>query len=219
MESEPVYYLGVNGETIGPWSLEEIRRRRVRGEFPPDAFLWDGATWFPLAEFAPPLEFQAATRPLADSAPAGSPGGFEMAESIPATPEVPAAVASGGLPAACPRHPRREAIFLCAGCHQDFCHECVAKRRNRYYCEACLAAQPSPLAVKILPWAAVGPAFIAAAVFGLLAKLYLVITVGSGIAVGLTFCFCLPCRWPWRILLATIPVGTGLAAWWCRLGV
>lgn len=44
------YYLAVDGTTIGPYSLSEIRRRHLAGELGPETLYHDGEEWHPLAE-------------------------------------------------------------------------------------------------------------------------------------------------------------------------
>lgn len=225
-EDGTLYYLGIDGQTVGPWTAAEIADRWRCGELPPETFLWDGTAWCSLREFAPVQELLAklpAPTPTADLIAGAdrSVASAPVAESRSgAVPTVAAASAPVVLPAAaCHHHPDREAVLLCSGCRRDFCTDCVEKRKNRYYCAPCLAALPGPLAVSSLPWMVVAPAFAAAAGFGYFAKLYMVVTVGTGLALGLGLLLSVRLRRALRIPLVVLPVVAGLLAWWYKVGL
>ncbi len=50
-----MFYLNRNGETLGPYSLAEVRQRLVRGEIAPEDYCWTEGMpdWVPLAESEP----------------------------------------------------------------------------------------------------------------------------------------------------------------------
>lgn len=218
---ETQYYLAIDGQTMGPWPLPDIVQRLASGEFPDATLLWDGVAWLAWREFSPLAQlYMELSGTVAESGVAAEPEPVlptvAAAESAPEAGAV-GVVALPVLPVCLPQ-PRAE-VLLPDWYRQDTAAETVRQRGIRQYYAACRMAWSRGPAVEFIPWLVIVPAILAAVLFGFVAKLYMVLTIGGGLAVGLGLFLCVRTKWQYRLALGLGGLAAGVAAWWLRLGI
>ncbi len=218
---DPQYYLAIDGQTLGPWQLPDIAQRLASGELPDATLLWDGTVWCAWQDFAPLVQLRAELFGTVAESGVAVESEFVL-PTVAAAESAPEAAAAGvvALPVlpVCLPQPRAE-VLLPDWYRQDTATETVRQRGVRQYCAAFRMAWSRGPVVEFIPWLAIAPAIIAAALFGYAGKLYMVLTIGSGFAVGLGLFLCVRVSWQYRLVLGLCALAAGGGAWWLRLGI
>ncbi len=135
MTGEREIHIGCDGETYGPYTLDEVRSFAAAGQLGDSHFIWDAAsgawvawrTW-PGLGVTPPRG--------ADSA--ASPAAASSASPV----AVPAPESAEPLPYPCAHHADRGAVGHCDACGHLLCSSCVTFVESQFLCSSC---KPAPV--------------------------------------------------------------------------
>jgi len=236
MTEEQFYHLGIGGENHGPYSLAEIKELLEKGQVQPEDFIWIDEQWMPLQLFPELCESPAVSPEMTE------PVGKKMAEQVEpivvaetthpektiqvSEPEpAPATAAVTSMPAGplaishCENHSDQEALFMCITCHKDFCKKCMLKWRGKYVCHDCYATSSLGSAVKELKVYYAIPAIIMALICGYYFKMYAILTVGSGLCLGLLGFTLIHKRLLVRLAIMVLLALSGGAAYYFQVGL